>query len=217
MAAAPRLRTAGADLNVITASSVRPFDRATPLAATSDAGDAAISLDLAPPVDIGTAVHRVMELITLPAGDDLGTITEAVCAEAGIGPVTSEVLELAIRCLHSRAVQRALAADDYRREVPFSAVLDDGLHLAGRMDMLYRDGDELVVVDFKTDDVTNATELDAATVAHSGQAAAYAIATELGTGLPVREVVFVYPRADAERTFSRVNLPDALEARRYGQ
>ena len=209
---AAALGTASEGLRVITASSVRPIDRVTPLAATSDAGDTAISLDLAPPVDIGTAVHRVMELINLPAGDDLAAIAAAVCAEAGIGPVTAEVLELATRCLTSPSVQRALNADRYEREVPFSAVLDDGTHLAGRMDLVYRDGDELVVVDFKTDDVTTAADLDAATVQHSGQAAAYAIATELGTGLAVREVVFVYPRADAERTLARAGLPATLVA-----
>ena len=134
-------------------------------------------------MDIGTAVHRVMELITLPTGDDLAAITAAVCAEAGIGPATAEVLELATRCLNSPSMQRALAADRYEREVPFSAVLEDGTHLAGRMDLVYVDAGELVVIDYKTDAVTTSTELDAATITHSGQAAAYAIATERGTGL----------------------------------
>jgi ATP-dependent helicase/nuclease subunit A len=211
-ARAAALRTAGEGLRVITASSVRPIDRVFPLAATSDAGDTAISLALAPPVDIGTAVHRVIELIRLPAADDLAGIAAAVCAEAGIGPATPEVHELATRCLKSPSVQRALAADRYEREVPFSAVLDDGTHLAGRMDLVYRDGDELVVVDFKTDAVETAADVDAATIRHSGQAAAYAIATEMGTGLPVREVVFVYPRAGAERTLARVDLPAQLLA-----
>lgn len=76
----------------------------------------------------------------------------------------------------------------------------------------YRDGDELVVVDFKTDVVTTAADFDAATIKHSGQAAAYAIATERGSGLAVREVVFVYPRAGAERTLARADLPAALIA-----
>lgn len=207
---ATALRVAGAGLRIITASSVRPIDRVTPLAAISDAGDAAISLALAPPVDMGTAVHRVMELIGLPAGEDLGAITAAVCAEAGIVHAAPEVLELAARCLQSPSVQRALEADRYEREVPFAALSDDGTHLAGRMDLIYRDGDELVVVDFKTDRVTTAAELDAATATHSGQAAAYAIATELATGMSVREVVFVYPRADAERTLARGDLPAVL-------
>ena len=194
-ARAATLERAGEGLHVITASSVRPIDRVFPLAAVSDAGEVAISLELAPPVDIGTAVHRVMELITLPAGDDIEAITAAVCAESGIAPATAEVLELSRRCLAAPSVQRALGSDRYEREVPFSAVLDNGTHLVGRMDLVFREGDELVIVDFKTDKVEAAEELDAATVGHSGQAAAYAQATERGTGLAVREVVFVYARA----------------------
>jgi ATP-dependent exoDNAse (exonuclease V) beta subunit len=65
---------------------------------------------------------------------------------------------------------------------------------------VFREGDELVVVDFKTDGVTTAEELDTATIRHSGQAAAYAEATERATGLTVREVVFVYARAGSERS-----------------
>jgi ATP-dependent helicase/nuclease subunit A len=200
------VNAAGEGLHVITASSVRPLDRVSPLAAVADAGDAAIALDLAPPVDIGTAVHRVLEHVALPPGDELEALTGAVCAEAGITPALPEVLELVRRCLVSPSVLRALAAERFEREVPFSAVLDDGVHLVGRMDLVFRDGDELVIVDFKTDEVVIAGDMDAATVKHSGQAAAYAIATERGTGLPVREVVFVYPRANGERVLPRAAL-----------
>ncbi len=200
---AATLERAGEGLHVITASSVKPIDRVFPLAAVSDAGELAISLELAPPVDIGTAVHRVMELITLPAGDDLEAITAAVCVESGIASATAEVLELSRRCLASTSVRRALRSDRYEREVPFSAVLDDGTHLVGRMDLVFRERDEVVIVDFKTDKVQTAAELDAATVGHSGQAAAYAEATERGTGLSVREVVFVYARAGAGRSLQR--------------
>ncbi|MGI8729972.1 MAG: UvrD-helicase domain-containing protein [Solirubrobacteraceae bacterium] len=197
------LRAAGVGLNVVTASSVKPIDRVLPLTATADAADAAISLDLAPPVDIGTAVHRVMELITLPAGEDIEAITAAVCAESGIGPCYPEVLDLVRRCLMAPSVQRALSADRYEREVPFAAVLADGTHLVGRMDLVFRELDGLVVVDFKTDNVTTRDDIDAAAVSHSGQAAAYAQAVELATGLAVREVVFVFARVGAERRLPR--------------
>jgi ATP-dependent exoDNAse (exonuclease V) beta subunit len=74
------------------------------------------------------------------------------------------------------------------------------------MDLVFREGDELVIVDFKTDKVQTTAELDAATVGHSGQAAAYARATERGTGLAVREVVFVYARVGAERAIAAAQL-----------
>ena len=75
------------------------------------------------------------------------------------------------------------------------------------MDLLFRETDELVVVDFKTDDVTTTEEIDAAANSHSGQAAAYAEAVEQATGLAVREVVFVFARVGVER-----NLPRAMLA-----
>ena len=90
-------------------------------------------------------------------------------------------------------------------------MLDNGTHLVGRMDLVFREGDELVIVDFKTDKAESADELDAATVGHSGQAAAYAQSTERGTGIAVREVMFVYPRAGTERSFARGELPAIVE------
>jgi ATP-dependent helicase/nuclease subunit A len=117
-----------------------------------------------------------------------------------------EVLDLARRCLASASVQRALSADRYEREVPFAAVLNDGTQLVGRMDLVFREGDGLVIVDFKTDDVTTAEKVDAATAGHSGQAAAYAHAVERATGLAVREVVLVFARAGVERSLARSTL-----------
>ena len=134
--------------------------------------------------------------------------------------IPAEVTELATRCLHAPAMQRALAAERYEREVPFSAVLDDGTHLAGRMDLVHLDAGRLAVVDYKTDAVATSVDLDAATISHSGQAAAYAVATERATGLPVREVVFIYPRANAERTLARADLltgAPACQDRRLAQ
>ena len=104
-------------------------------------------------------------------------------------------------------MQRALAADRYEREVPFSAVLDDGTHLVGRMDLVFLDAGELVVVDYKTDAVATAAE-DSTPPPSSTPARPRRtrIATERATGLPVREVVFIYPRAGAERTLARDEL-----------
>ena len=45
---------------------------------------------------------------------------------------------------------------------------------------------------------TDPTTLEAATHAHSGQGLIHATAVAQATGLTVREVVFVYPRVQAE-------------------
>ena len=65
--------------------------------------------------------------------------------------------------------------------------------------MVHQDGDELVVIDYKTDrDVTADSAEDHALTKHSGQAEVYTQALAAATGLPVREVVFVYCKAGVE-------------------
>ena len=69
----------------------------------------------------------------------------------------------------------------------------------GRVDLVYRDGNELVVVDYKTDkDVQKDTAEQYALKHHGGQGEVYANGLGTATGLPVREVVFVYCKAGAE-------------------
>ena len=76
---------------------------------------------------------------------------------------------------------------------------DRGPLATGRVDMAYTDGSELIVVDYKTDkDVTAETAEDHALEKHSGQAEIYAQALASATGLPVREVVFVYCKAGVQ-------------------
>ena len=72
----------------------------------------------------------------------------------------------------------------------------------GRVDLVHRDGDELIVIDYKTDrDVTKENAEDHAREKHSGQAEVYAQALAAASGLPAREVVFVYCKAGVEVAF----------------
>jgi hypothetical protein len=73
------------------------------------------------------------------------------------------------------------------RELPV-ATLIDGNVVSGAVDVLYRDGTEWVVVDYKTDRGAGGDELRRR---YAPQAAAYAVAVEAATGGVVREVVFV--------------------------
>ena len=62
--------------------------------------------------------------------------------------------------------------------------------------MVFRDGDDLVVVDYKTDkDVTEETAEQYALKHHSGQGEVYSHGLSAATGLKVREVAFVYCKA----------------------
>src|SRR5687767_4285265 len=64
-----------------------------------------------------------------------------------------EVIQLARWCLESPTVKHALELGTFQREVPFTVPREGGYSL-GRVDMAFRDGEALHVVDFKTDEVS---------------------------------------------------------------
>jgi ATP-dependent helicase/nuclease subunit A len=116
------------------------------------------------------------------------------------------VIAMCSVCLQAPSVQRAAASTRFWREVPFvlsratdAGDVDTGALVNGRVDLVYEDHGELVVVDYKTDkDVTKETAKKHALDHHSGQAEAYLDALAAATGLAVREVVLIYCRAGAQ-------------------
>jgi ATP-dependent helicase/nuclease subunit A len=192
---AAALREARRELPFVVASSV---ERATrPLASEASSASSALLLSEGPPLPVGDALHLVMERVSLPGATDLDDVVESVCAEAGLLDRTGEVQEMATRCLSSEAVRSALACGTYWREVPFTVTRDGGFAV-GRVDLVYRDRDALVVVDYKSDEIDAAQVEGHARTHHAGQAEAYADALARSTGCPVRRVVFVFPRAGSE-------------------
>lgn len=178
--------------------------------ATKDEGDDPVPASLAgaddqpliagggegPPRLKGEALHRALELVDLRAPEDLENIVRAVCTVAGIEAASDEVLEMACACLGSPVVARALAADELWREVPYTLRVADG-YATGRIDLVFREGDDLIVADWKSDSVGPAA-VDAAAESHRPQAEAYVRALEAATQMAVSEVVFVFPRARGE-------------------
>jgi ATP-dependent helicase/nuclease subunit A len=150
----------------------------------------------APPRLKGEALHKALELVDLHAPEQLEQIVPAVCAIAGIADAADEVLEMALACLASPVVARALAADELWREVPYTLRVSDG-YATGRIDLVFREGDQLVVADWKSDAVGPGTAA-AAAESHRPQAGAYVRGLERAAAMSVAEVVFVFPRARAE-------------------
>jgi ATP-dependent helicase/nuclease subunit A len=167
-------------IGLVTASGVKVDPR--PLAAVAETpardGDEgpAIDVESTPPLELGDAFHRVMERVALPDGADVEELAQAICAEAAIRAAVELVIEMARRCLESAVVRRAIATGEVHREVPF-VVEEDGRVLIGRIDLLFRDGDRAVVVDYKTDLVQPGGE-SAAAEGHRGQAGVYRQAVE---------------------------------------
>jgi ATP-dependent helicase/nuclease subunit A len=197
-----------------------------PLAAEVSTFAAALVLGEGPPIAIGEAVHMVMERITPPDAEDLDAIAEDVCLEGGLEKELGDVVAMCRHCLKADSVRAAYAAERRWREVPFvlsraagaanggaRAGVDPftGPLTTGRVDLAYQDGGQLVVVDYKTDsDVTEENAEEHAREHHSGQSEVYAQALAAATGLPVREVVFVYCKAGVEVAFRDGELIRAL-------
>jgi hypothetical protein len=186
------LRGAGRELAVVTASSVELLWQRPLTIEVSEADGTVVSTGSGPPLPLGDAVHRVMEVVDLAAPGHLDSIVGAVCAESGLLDRRDEVQLLVERCLLSPAVARAVASERYWREVPFTIPWEDGLAV-GRMDLLFVEDGRIVIVDYKTDAV-EPDGVQAAVAIHRSQAEIYTAATHQTTGLAVAEVVFVFCR-----------------------
>lgn len=153
------LARARRELPILTATGIEKPWRPVSLAAESL--DGAVNAGEGPPLPIGDALHRVLELVRLPGAEDLEPLTRAVCAEAGLEPRLDELLAMARNGLASPVMQRALASSSLHREVAFTVAAgsgrDDGFY-TGRVDLVFSErresgSDALVVVDFKSDQV----------------------------------------------------------------
>src|SRR5262249_46066445 len=146
----------------------RSFVAATTLAkridaaATDDPGLAKDARDLElPPCNkgrygtaIGRAVHAVLQTIDLKTGADLDDTVAAQAAAEGVLGQETTIAALARSALASSVVQRA-STRPFWRETYVAVPLDD-ITLEGYVDLVYRDDDGLVVVDYKTDAVQGA-------------------------------------------------------------
>jgi len=158
---------------VVTASSVKVDPRPLVAEAATSGGEGGPVIDVgsAPPLELGDAFHRVMEMVSLPKGEDLEEIATAICAEAGIAEATNGVVEMARLCLASELLRGRYEQSIVHREVPFVTV-HDGRVLIGRIDLLIRSNEGVIVVDYKTDSVEAGREAGAAE-SHRGQTDAY--------------------------------------------
>lgn len=139
---------------------------------------------------VGRAVHGVLQTCDLITGRDIDAAAAAQAAAEGILDREEVVARLARSALASPAVAAAVDGRHWR-ELFVAAPVGDRL-LEGYIDLLYESDDGLVVVDYKTDAVTDAADLEAKVERYSVQAAAYAIAVEAATGVAVNGAVLVF-------------------------
>jgi ATP-dependent helicase/nuclease subunit A len=142
---------------------------------------------------IGRAVHAVLQSVDLATGDGLDAAVAAQALAEGVVDHADTVARLARAALQSDIVQQA-ARRPYWRETYVGTVVEDRV-LEGIVDLLYRDDDGLVIVDYKTDAVP-AAALASRVAYYRPQMAAYATAIEAATGEPVHRCVLLFLTPD---------------------
>ncbi len=190
--------------------SLPPTDE--PLRGAGRAGSA----DLDPRVR-GRVVHWLLERLDFAKSDPPDAA--AVLAEAARGGArladadAREIAQLVGGFLASDVPPRLASLTDLRREQPFSLRLEAGeesIPLVGVLDAIGREGERVVVVDYKSDRVGPAADLDALVAHEYGiQRAAYALAA-LRDGATEVEVVHVFlerPGQPAAATFRPQDVP----------
>lgn len=157
------------------------------------------------PLDVGNAVHGALRLHAgFGAIDD--DRLKAICDRHGLGDAERARVRDSVGVFAGTAVaQRAAAAAWSRPEMPFSVKIGDGA-LVGSLDLLFRDGEAAVVVDYKTG--RGALDADEARERYQRQADCYALAA-LATGATVAEVHFVEVEREGRTTVYRFGLGDA--------
>ncbi len=141
---------------------------------------------------LGRAVHAVLQTADLATGAGIDGAARAQALAEGIPEREATIAALARSVLGAPTI-RAAAAGQSWREVPVAAVID-GTTVEGFIDLLVADGDDLIVVDYKTDAARSDAEIDAALARYRPQGAAYALALEHVLGRPVTRCVFVFAR-----------------------
>ena len=148
---------------------------------------------------LGRAVHAVLQSIDLETGDGIDATARAQAAAEGIPQLQSEVAALASTAVNSDIVRRAVSSGRYWREALVAAPIGEGV-LEGFIDLLFEEDGELVVVDYKTDNINaNAAEY-IANNRYREQAGSYALITERATQKPVKDVVFLFLRPKSEQS-----------------
>ncbi len=134
--------------------------------------------------------------------DEITRLSQQQTADKGIASRNAnEIARLAHKALHNPAVTAALCAPNLWSEIPVAAPITtpkgDIVVIEGIIDLLYQDADgELVVIDYKSDDIATEPEISARLEHYQWQGAAYAAALESATGKTVKDVQFLFVRLD---------------------
>ena len=144
---------------------------------------------------IGRAVHAVLQSVDLGTGEGLVDHCAGQAAAEGVMGREPVIEALCRSALQSPIIGEAAGRPHYR-EMYVGVPYGDGV-LEGYIDLLYRDDDGLVIVDYKTDSWRTGAELDAKVDRYRVQMDAYRHAVAEITGEPQVRAALLFLRAGA--------------------
>jgi ATP-dependent exoDNAse (exonuclease V) beta subunit len=99
----------------------------------------------------GKLVHRLFEKMDWSQPGLFKKMAEIEGKDLGAtGPMIKRAGEMVREAINSPVLQRVIKSSSYQKEVPFT-YKDNGTIFEGVMDVVFKEGDGLVVLDFKTD------------------------------------------------------------------
>ena len=161
---------------------------------------------------IGRAVHAVLQVVDLRTGNGLEDIAKAQAAAEGVPGRADDIARLVRRALDSPLVKRALESGRWWRETPVAGPVGDGI-VEGFIDLLFKEEDGFVIVDYKTDALGSDDEIERAMARYRLQGGGYALALSRATGATVKEVSFLFLEPSREETVE--DLSSAMKDAEY--
>jgi ATP-dependent helicase/nuclease subunit A len=162
----------------------------------------------------GRAVHAVLQRANLQDATDLASLAEVAASDEGIASQAPVVAQLAEAALASPAIRQALLSPKMMRELPLRVGIGEGA-IEGIVDLCYLEEDGLVLVDYKTDALGSAADLESAGARYHLQIGAYVLALERATGMAVRRAVLIFLAGEGGALDYEVpDLPGAVDAAR---
>lgn len=161
---------------------VEEFEREAEGEAAGSGGEGAL---------FGKLVHRLLEKVDWTKLDGIEEMAEAEARR--LGASRSMILkagEMVRRALRSEMIGRVLRSDGYQKEVPFAFKKGEIL-FEGVMDLVFKEGGDLVVLDFKTD-LVEPEDLDSKIEHYRPQVEVYAEAIRNLFGAPPKEVILYF-------------------------
>lgn len=155
---------------------------------------------------IGRATHATLQLIDLHDPSQVAAEVERQAHMESIPELASVVAAMVRSAMESPTVR---AAERYHREVYVAAPVAERI-IEGYIDLLVETDQGLVVVDYKTDQVTGEADVDGKLDTYRLQGAAYAVALEAVTSMPVVDVRFIFCRSGGAIERSVPNLRAAM-------